>query len=900
MAVIKQIRQYLPQNIGVVRADTGAGEVARSVSNLADAMIETSFDELKKQARERGIEVAQAASASSLRTIDPITGEPEAFRIPEGFGREAQAAYQSIVENRYISQTEGDFKQKAAELALKYQYDSNGVEKFSTEFADFIDETSKNASPRFSNIIDNVGGALLASTKLNLQAKANERARDAEAGLLLSDIQSTANTLTNLAGNVAYAEGSELFNDVAGIYETNLLRIQQAETARIITGSQAQNYRNTLNESLFAASGQRIISKLRATQGITSVNINDVEIALQSRNLSGIEYLGEDILQEVESLIESPDFPQFQSTVFSAINSFAADFRNKEVLKSQAEAEAENQANRQTRLNLDSDVEKANEEIQRLVNEGNIAGVINVITGLKKSLDDKAEKLGTDVQTNAALKDARLFAQQKLIDIVNSKANLQEMAAFESYIRTGGNFSGDKLTPEVKKLADAVNQMQGLSVDRGFISQQINQYISQKQAIANATNKAQSDINSDAALANGAANPSSASIRKRIDERISSQFGNVPPASLFFSQDGFSKVNEWSSLVAQTKVLPDSIFQGVQNMINSGDTNDPTAFMKLQYYSIFSQLRTPDSIEPVNLFALAGMSNENIGLIEGALSISAFSPAPEADTTATQENFFNALQTLRATVDEPRKYAALEKQILGDESLDNFVLKATKEPGFLFTESDNPVIAERFRSYAKYLIASGSLSKNEIEDKVRATFKQTYHKMAGVVVDPANQHGGYSMHALQGRFGNNLGPVVDMLNAQIKSMGIDDAMFVPDYAFDSTVRDVIKEDAAKISIFAQQRVAQAIEAVESEGGEATLQTGLGRDTQKKKRMYLLPLPYSGTTEEDIRYMAAEMKNGSVVPYLYINPNEIGVAEPQFLYFSLDQMSRDLIQFAAGN
>ena len=46
MAVIKQLRQFLPQSIGVVRANTGAAEVARSVGGLADAMIETSFAEL--------------------------------------------------------------------------------------------------------------------------------------------------------------------------------------------------------------------------------------------------------------------------------------------------------------------------------------------------------------------------------------------------------------------------------------------------------------------------------------------------------------------------------------------------------------------------------------------------------------------------------------------------------------------------------------------------------------------------------------------------------------------------------------------------------------------------------------------------------------------------------------
>ena len=107
MAVIKQRRQFLPQSIGVIRANTGAAEVARSVNGLANAMIETSFDELKKQARDRGQELAEVAD---LRAIDPKTGRIEALTVPTGLGRAAADAYEELIEKRYVSQTEQDFK----------------------------------------------------------------------------------------------------------------------------------------------------------------------------------------------------------------------------------------------------------------------------------------------------------------------------------------------------------------------------------------------------------------------------------------------------------------------------------------------------------------------------------------------------------------------------------------------------------------------------------------------------------------------------------------------------------------------------------------------------------------------------------------------------------------------
>ena len=81
MAVIRQQRQNISRSIGVVRADTGEVASWRSVGELADNMIQDSFNELKKQAKERGIETAQAASAADLRSIDPETGEPVAFQL---------------------------------------------------------------------------------------------------------------------------------------------------------------------------------------------------------------------------------------------------------------------------------------------------------------------------------------------------------------------------------------------------------------------------------------------------------------------------------------------------------------------------------------------------------------------------------------------------------------------------------------------------------------------------------------------------------------------------------------------------------------------------------------------------------------------------------------------------
>ena len=84
MAVIRQRRQNIASNIGVIRADTGATQSWAKVGELADTFIENSFNDLKRIAKEKGIETAQAASAADLRVIDPVTGDIKAFAIPDG------------------------------------------------------------------------------------------------------------------------------------------------------------------------------------------------------------------------------------------------------------------------------------------------------------------------------------------------------------------------------------------------------------------------------------------------------------------------------------------------------------------------------------------------------------------------------------------------------------------------------------------------------------------------------------------------------------------------------------------------------------------------------------------------------------------------------------------------
>ena len=133
MAVIKQQRTTFASPIGVVRANTGAGAVFRGVNKIADQMIEESFRSAKEKALEAGEDLARSKELGSLRSINPATGLPEMSLMstlapPQEFGSIAQKAYKRVIESRYVSQIEQDFKLKAKELYIEHKDDPIPIE----------------------------------------------------------------------------------------------------------------------------------------------------------------------------------------------------------------------------------------------------------------------------------------------------------------------------------------------------------------------------------------------------------------------------------------------------------------------------------------------------------------------------------------------------------------------------------------------------------------------------------------------------------------------------------------------------------------------------------------------------------------------------------------------------
>lgn len=180
MAVIRQRTQVFNQPVGVVRADAGSRDIGTAISNVASTFQQIAFREAAEDARKKGIEIAEAVEEKKLRTINPETGKPEAFKAPKGFGRIASAAYQSVIDKRYEDSIGTELRVKAQEIALKYQYDP---ESYDEVMSNYIGQMTNGAEGKYKTFVEITGAKFLALTKLNIQERVALRSRqNAEIG----------------------------------------------------------------------------------------------------------------------------------------------------------------------------------------------------------------------------------------------------------------------------------------------------------------------------------------------------------------------------------------------------------------------------------------------------------------------------------------------------------------------------------------------------------------------------------------------------------------------------------------------------------------------------------------------------------------------------------------------
>lgn len=312
MAIIRQQTRVFNKPIGVVRADAGGARVGESIAGAADTMARIAFQDAAREAEKRGIELAKSVDESQLTTINPETGKPEAFKVPEGFGQIAADSYQRVVDARFEDAVDMQLRVKAQEISLKYQYNADA---YADVFKDYIADLSKNAGGQYGAFIESTGAKYLALTSLNIKERAMAKARADLADSTISSFENKKSQAYDLARTGKYlitdpegktSEASDFASKSVDVItkavDSNLLkkgadRVKNIEISTEIAKGAIEHINGLTINGRPLSSSERNLVTLAVRTG--NANIEGLPKALQANIKAMLEYVSPENMNAV-------------------------------------------------------------------------------------------------------------------------------------------------------------------------------------------------------------------------------------------------------------------------------------------------------------------------------------------------------------------------------------------------------------------------------------------------------------------------------------------------------------------------------------------------------------------------------------------------------------------------
>jgi len=348
MAVIREKQQFRNSRIGVVRMDTGESQMWQTVASAADSLTQQAFKQASVEAQNKGKEFAESVGEESLRTIDPATGKPQAFKAPTSFGTIAQAAYEETLDRRYIRTVEREIQDKANETYIKYENDPQGVEKYSQVMEDYVGGMTKNADKRFEGIVRDTGAAYIASTKFNLMQKRNLRIKEAEQIAQRDDADEVASLIESMAENVNWSlPDSQGHRDVEDMYMEGVAGQRVANQSGLLSDAQFKENVGIMRRALPKA----ILSKMinfdavyeKEDGSIVQIN-SDVALVIEN-SLKTNRVLNEvptALKPQVQRIIDSEAYDKDRANILRKVTELRTNLslKEKDAVKITAQQEA--------------------------------------------------------------------------------------------------------------------------------------------------------------------------------------------------------------------------------------------------------------------------------------------------------------------------------------------------------------------------------------------------------------------------------------------------------------------------------------------------------------------------------------------------------------------------------
>jgi len=334
MAVIRQRTQVFNQPVGVVRTNAGGEDIGRAISNVASTFQQIAFREAADDAQKKGIEIAEAIEEKKLRTINPETGKPEAFKAPKGFGRIASAAYQGVIDKRYEDSIGTELRVKAQEIALKYQFDP---ESYDEVMSDYIGQMADGAEGKYKTFVETTGAKFLALTKLNIQERVASRSRQNAADSILSGISASEDDVYSIARAGGFiARENEQVSEAQAIHDRELANAQNGVSSSLLKIGADQIASRQLRQSIALGAVEYLLS---GTANKSERNAIDLAIRTRGNQMAG---LPKGLREEVKSLLEYVEPSNIEAVLrhSSVVSSDYNAVEQDQILQASAQAKA--------------------------------------------------------------------------------------------------------------------------------------------------------------------------------------------------------------------------------------------------------------------------------------------------------------------------------------------------------------------------------------------------------------------------------------------------------------------------------------------------------------------------------------------------------------------------------
>jgi hypothetical protein len=760
MAVIREKRQFMNQPIGVVRADLGGDLVAKGVGQLADTLIQGSFKNLVEDAQQEGAELAQSMAASKLRTINPETGEPEAFATPSQFGRSASKAYQAVIERRYVTETEQDLKAESARIYAETYLKPNGFEEYSTRFRSYAESITENALPRFQQVVAGMSGSLVASTELDFIKRKADSDRQNESFALQEAADRESVTLTQTISAVPDFSDPIAQQDLRGLIEglfqaqRNGLestvydaRIYSAQENKLITGI-STGIKNQINATYLATQN--------SSNPLTLEDIKSAEMSINAGG-QGIDSVDERLrpfvefaqsfavnLSDADGNIEERNFSSVLSSALAKdLTSLYQDANQLKQLKD-ANLSDESTADAlswQTGL-FDAGPEGGlNQSVEKMlpfINQGayeTVSSMLNAetarITEIAQKKNESAGKTVVARDTiNSAQRMLRVNTIKKLVDRLYQSViptttedgktilrplNVRESSAIEAYL--DGQRGGVQLSDLPQSVQSLVSVIEKETTNT--VKDNIGRYVGQKDTdLGQDYSRAQSDSNASIALANtlNGSGTNNAQNRKGMDRAF-----NIPEiGNYFLTQEGEDQFPRFAQAYVTAGFVGENLLNTAQAVAGGGASFNSEQIVR--FFKIYDNIR-----------------NEAAAL---GHTVTPWDVSLSSEEVATLDAVNEVIKNSAGTLAAPQVYSTMMENLSfsNRQEFNQRMLQVTGSFDGMSMLKDmfetNIAARTYFQPLVKYYVAGG-MNKDLLEKTINNAFERQFIDTEGYVVDPS-------------------------------------------------------------------------------------------------------------------------------------------------------------------